>query len=93
MSDVWNAVADKTRRQILSMLKKKSMTAGEIANCFYITKPSISHHLDILQHADLIKFEKEGQCRIYTINMTIFQKLIELVVKMTAEENCSDHWQ
>ena len=87
MSDVWNAVADRTRRQILRMLKKKSMTAGEIAECFNISKPSISHHLEILQHEGLIDYEKVGRRHIYTINMTVFQELIELVANMTEKES------
>lgn len=83
MNDIWEAVADKSRRQILSMLKKKSMTAGEIAEHFSISKPSISHHLSILLSAGLITVEKEGQNRIYSVNMTVAQELIELVTKMT----------
>lgn len=83
MNDIWEAVADKSRRQILSMLKKKSMTAGEIAEHFSISKPSISHHLSILLSAGLITVEKEGQNRIYSVNMTVAQELIELVAKMT----------
>src|SRR5574344_1785065 len=86
MADVWNAVADKTRRQILGMLKNKSMTAGEISDCFDMTKPSISHHLDILQEAGLIDFEKDGPKRIYTLNMTVWQEFIEFVAKMSDED-------
>ncbi|MFA6936826.1 MAG: autorepressor SdpR family transcription factor [Treponema sp.] len=87
MNDIWEAVADKSRRQILSMLKKKSMTAGEIAEHFSMSKPSISHHLSILLSAGLITVEKEGQNRIYSVNMTVAQELIELVAKMTEKEN------
>jgi ArsR family transcriptional regulator, arsenate/arsenite/antimonite-responsive transcriptional repressor len=87
MADIWTAVADKTRRQILGMLKKTSMTAGEIADCFSISKPSISHHLEILQEAGLIDYEKDGQRRIYTLNMTVWQEFIEFVAKMTNNEH------
>jgi len=69
------------------MLKKKSMTAGEIAEHFSMSKPSISHHLSILLSAGLITVEKEGQNRIYSVNMTVAQELIELVAKMTEKEN------
>ncbi|MFA6857807.1 MAG: metalloregulator ArsR/SmtB family transcription factor [Treponema sp.] len=85
MTDVWTVLADKTRRQILGMLKKKSMTAGEIAACFDISKPSISHHLDILQQAHLISCEKDGQRRIYTFNITEWQDFIEFVATMTTD--------
>ena len=87
MNDIWEAVANKSRRQILSMLKKKSMTAGEIAEHFSMSKPSISHHLSILLSAGFITVEKEGQNRIYSVNMTVAQELIELVAKMTEKEN------
>jgi ArsR family transcriptional regulator, arsenate/arsenite/antimonite-responsive transcriptional repressor len=88
MADVWTAVADKTRRQILTMLRNRSMTAGEISDCFDISKPSISHHLEILQQAGLIDYEKEGQRRIYTVNMTMWQEFIEFVAGMTGGEAC-----
>jgi len=63
------------------------MTAGEIAEHFSMSKPSISHHLSILLSAGLITVEKEGQNRIYSVNMTVAQELIELVAKMTEKEN------
>ena len=48
MGDSWSAMSDPTRRKILQLLKNKDMNAGEIADCFNMTKPSISHHLNIL---------------------------------------------
>ena len=61
VGDVWKALADPTRRKILSLLKDKDMNAGEIANEFNMTKPSISNHLNILKQADLVDAEKVGQ--------------------------------
>ncbi len=71
MKDIFKALNDETRREILELLKKKDLTAGEIAENFSISKPSISHHLDILQRADLITGEKRGQFIHYSINTTI----------------------
>lgn len=71
MKDIFKALNDDTRREILEMLKKQDLTAGEIADNFNISKPSISHHLDILQRADLIVGEKRGQFIHYSINTTI----------------------
>lgn len=71
MKDIFKALNDETRREILELLKKEDMTAGEIADNFNISKPSISHHLDILQRADLITGEKKGQFIHYSINTTI----------------------
>lgn len=86
MSDVWNALADKTRRTILAMLREGDMTAGDIAENFDMSKPSVSHHLGILKNAGLVTCEKRGQHLIYSVNMTVFQELIELVVSMAARE-------
>lgn len=86
MNDVWNALADKTRRTILAMLRKDDMTAGEIAENFNMSKPSVSHHLGILKNAGLVTCEKNGQHLIYSVNMTVFQELIELVVAMGDKE-------
>ena len=71
MKDIFKALNDDTRREILEILKKKDLTAGEIADNFNISKPSISHHLDILQRADLITSEKKGQFIHYSLNTTI----------------------
>lgn len=86
MSDVWNALADKTRRTILAMLREGDMTAGDIAENFDMSKPSVSHHLGILKNAGLVTCEKRGQHLIYSVNMTVFQELIELVVSMADRE-------
>ena len=61
MNSLFKALNDETRRQIVELLKEKDMNAGEIADKFNISKPSISHHLDILKRADLITSEKKGQ--------------------------------
>tara|TARA_R110000751_G_scaffold256865_1_gene356370 strand:+ start:8199 stop:8453 length:255 start_codon:yes stop_codon:yes gene_type:complete len=71
VKDIFKALNDETRREILELLKKEDLTAGEIADNFNISKPSISHHLDILQRADLITGEKKGQFIHYSINTTI----------------------
>ena len=61
MNQIFKALDDATRREILDMLKQKDMTAGEIADKFSISKPSISNHLDILKQAKLVVALKQGQ--------------------------------
>ena len=73
MGDVWKALADPTRRKILSLLKDKDMNAGEIANEFNMTKPSISNHLNILKQADLVDAEKVGQNVNYSLKTSVLQ--------------------
>ena len=76
MSKAFKALSDKTRREILKLLNNKDMSAGEIAEHFDISKPSISKHLDILREAELISFEKKGQFVIYSINTSVIQEVI-----------------
>ncbi|MFM9776311.1 autorepressor SdpR family transcription factor, partial [Streptomyces galilaeus] len=71
MNIIFKALNDPTRREILELLKKKDMTAGEIADQFHISKPSISHHLDLLKQAELVVAVKEGQFIFYSINTTV----------------------
>lgn len=76
MNDAFKALSDPTRRQILKLLQEHDMSAGEIAEHFNMTKPSISHHLSVLKNSSLVLDERQGQNIIYSLNMTIFQDLI-----------------
>lgn len=73
MNRVYEALADPTRREILSMLSRGDLSAGEIAEAFAISKPSISHHLSVLKQADLVEARREGQSLIYTIHTTVLE--------------------
>ncbi|MBD5010646.1 sporulation delaying system autorepressor SdpR, partial [Xanthomonas citri pv. citri] len=61
MNNVFKAISDPTRRKILDLLKGGDMTAGDIAEHFNISKPSISHHLNILKQAEVISDHRKGQ--------------------------------
>lgn len=76
MNTVLRALNDKTRREILDLLRKQDMSAGEIAEHFNMTKPSISHHLDLLRQAELVISEKKGQFIYYSINITVMDELM-----------------
>lgn len=82
MNYLFKALNDETRRQILEMLKENDMTAGDIANAFNISKPSISHHLDILKRANLVLSEKHGQFIIYSINTTILEDVLQWIITL-----------
>ena len=77
MNSFFKALNDSTRREILELLKQSDMTAGEIADQFQISKPSISHHLDLLKQAGLVTSRKEGQFVTYSINLTVFDDLVK----------------
>jgi DNA-binding transcriptional ArsR family regulator len=83
---VFKALNDATRRAILEMLKEQDMTAGEIADQFHISKPSISHHLDLLKQADLVVAEKEGQFIYYSINTTVLDEMLKWVIQFTGKK-------
>lgn len=83
MNDVFKALADPTRRRILELLQQRDMTAGEIANCFSMTKPSISHHLSALKNAGLVLDERQGQNIVYSLNTTVFQDVIKWFYDLT----------
>lgn len=74
MNDAFKALSDPTRRKILQLLKESDLSAGEIADHFNISKPSISHHLNILKQAQLVQDERQGQSMIYSINLSVMQE-------------------
>ncbi len=82
MNKIFKALNDETRRKIVELLKQKDMTAGEIADQFNMTKPSISHHLDLLKQAELVTSEKNGQFVTYSINMTVVDDLMGWIINL-----------
>jgi len=78
---LFKALNDQTRRDILELLRKKDMTAGEIADHFHISKPSISHHLDILKQAELVDADKQGQFIYYSLNTTVVDEFLKWLMK------------
>lgn len=84
VGDVWKALADPTRRKILSLLKDKDMNAGEIANEFNMTKPSISNHLNILKQANLVDAEKVGQNVNYSLKTSVLEDVLKLISDLSS---------
>lgn len=68
MDKIFSALASQPRRKILAYLSATSLTAGEIAERFEMSKPSLSKHLSILENAELITREKKGQFVHYSLN-------------------------
>ena len=84
MGDAFKALSDPTRRKILELLQEKSMNAGEIADYFHITKPSISHHLTVLKNSGLIVDERHGQNIVYSLDMSVFQDMMKWFMNFTS---------
>lgn len=82
MNKLFKALNDPTRRQILDLLKEKDLSAGEIAEAFEISKPSISHHLDLLKNAGLVSSERDGQFIVYSLDTTALEEATQWLFKL-----------
>lgn len=83
---VFKALSDKNRRKIIALLKEKEMNAGEIAEHFNISKPSISEHLKILKNAGLIESEKQGQFIKYFLNSSVLEMFMGSIMEFFGKE-------
>ncbi len=70
------ALSDPTRREILNILKEKTLSAGEISDKFDISFAAISRHLSVLKEADLIRDERDGKFIYYTINASVLEEIM-----------------
>jgi ArsR family transcriptional regulator len=75
-NQAFKAIADPTRREILRLLRRGEMTAGDLAERFDMTKPTMSHHFAVLKEADLLTSRREGQTIWYGLNTTVVQDLM-----------------
>ncbi len=81
MNQLFKALNDPTRREILELLQRGDLSAGDIADQFDMSKPSISHHLDLLRQAGLVESVKKGQFIYYSINTTVFDEMVKWMMK------------
>ena len=72
----FKALGDPTRREILNLLRRGEMTAGDLAERFDMTKPTMSHHFSVLKEADLLTSRRDGQQIWYGLNTTVVQDLM-----------------
>ena len=81
INDVFKALSDPTRREILRMLRSRDMTAGEIADRFPLNKSTLSGHFNVLRYAGLIVSEKRGTTVLYSLNVSAFEEAMETVME------------
>jgi DNA-binding transcriptional ArsR family regulator len=74
MNKVFKALSDPTRRRVLGLLREKPMTAGELAEHFEVSKPTMSAHFSVLREADLIDAEKVGRVITYHLRMSVLEE-------------------
>ena len=76
MSHVFKALSDPTRRQILSYLREKPLSAGDLADRFNVSKPTMSAHFTVLREAGLVTSEKQGKSVIYQLQISVLEEAL-----------------
>ena len=76
MNEVFKALSDPTRREILRSLRQRDHTAGELADLFPISKSTLSGHFNVLKAADLIAQDKRGTTVTYRLNASVFEEVV-----------------
>ena len=79
------ALADPTRREILNLLKKDSMAAGEIGEHFDMTAAAVSRHLSVLKEAELIRDRRQGKFIIYELNASVLEEILLWLTELKGE--------
>lgn len=85
-NEVFKALSDPTRREILRLLGRGEMAAGKLAERFDMTKPSMSHHFSVLKQADLVTTRREGQQIFYSLNTTVLEDILTLIWDLFGRE-------
>lgn len=91
MSETLKAISDPVRRNILEMLRKEKMTAGDIANKFNLTNSTVSYHLSYLKKADLIKEEKYKKYIYYKLNTSVFEEILVWIYQFGKDDKKGDN--
>ena len=73
MPAVFKALADPTRRRVLQLLRERPMTAGELADQFHVSKPTMSAHFAVLRAADLVDATKKGTTITYRLKLSVLE--------------------
>jgi DNA-binding transcriptional ArsR family regulator len=76
MNSVFKALADPTRRKVLELLRAGPMTAGELADHFPVSKPTMSAHFAVLKEADLVEVRKDGKTVIYQLKLSVLEDVL-----------------
>ncbi len=82
MQKTYKALSDPTRRKIMQLLRERDMSAGELAEHFDSTKPTLSRHFSILREADLIQGQKNGTTITYRLNVSVLEETLLSMMEM-----------
>lgn len=87
MQDTLRALADPTRREILTLLRAGPLTAGQIAEKFPVSAAAVSRHLSVLKEADLVRDLREGKYIYYELNASVLEEILLWLTTLKGEEN------
>ena len=87
MQDTLRALADPTRREILTLLRAGPLTAGQIAEKFPVSAAAVSRHLLVLKEADLVRDRREGKYIYYELNASVLEEILLWLTTLKGEEN------
>lgn len=73
MSTVFKALSDPTRRKVLEMLRSGPKSAGELADAFDVSRPTMSAHFNVLREAGLVVSERDGKSLVYHLQMSVLE--------------------
>lgn len=83
MTDAFHALAHPVRREILRLLRKRPMSAGELADAFDLAKPTMSGHFAVLKAADLIAQERRGTTIMYRMNLSVVEEVLATLMQIS----------
>lgn len=87
MQDTLRALADPTRREILTLLRAGPLTVGQIAEKFPVSAAAVSRHLSVLKEADLVRDRREGKYIYYELNASVLEEILLWLTTLKGEEN------
>ena len=81
-ADAYAALSSPIRRQVLSLLRERAMSAGQIAEHVAVSKPTLSGHLKVLKAADLVTVERKGATLLYRINLSVAEEALAGLIEL-----------
>ena len=87
LHDTMRALSDPTRREILQMLKRGTMSAGVLAAKFDMSAAAVSRHLAVLKEAELVRDKREGKFIYYTLNASVLEEILLWVKDLRGDDD------
>ena len=87
LHDTLRALSDPTRREILNLLKRGTMSAGDLAAKFDMSAAAVSRHLAVLKEAELVRDKRDGKFIYYTLNASVLEEILLWVKDLKGDEH------